>query len=222
MSGMDEDQAHARARGRIGARLPTSGRGRRWSGHRAIGLALLVALAPPGTGAVSIGGPFELVDPHGAMRTDEDFRGAYVLMYFGFTYCPDTCPTALLKITHALEELAALAPTKAERVVPVFISVDPKRDTPEALRSYAENFHPRLVALTGTPRELQRLGRAYGVFFAKVPTGESGEYLMDHTGFVYLIGPDGKYLEHFESDASVGDLVDALRRHVLVAEVGGS
>jgi cytochrome oxidase Cu insertion factor (SCO1/SenC/PrrC family) len=222
MSGMDEDQAHARAGGRISARLPTSGRGRRWLGHRAIGLALLVAVVPPSTGTASIGGPFELVDLHGATRTDEDFRGAYVLMYFGFTYCPDTCPTALLKITHTLEELAALAPTKAERVVPVFISVDPERDTPEALRSYAENFHPRLVALTGAPRELERLGRAYGVFFAKVPTGRPGEYLMDHTGFVYLIGPDGKYVEHFESDASVSDLVDALQRHVLVAEGGGS
>jgi cytochrome oxidase Cu insertion factor (SCO1/SenC/PrrC family) len=222
MSGMDEGQALARAGGRIGARLPTSSRGRRWSGHRAIGLALLVAVVPPSTGTASIGGPFELVDLHGATRTDEDFRGAYVLMYFGFTYCPDTCPTALLKITHTLEELAALAPTKAERVVPVFISVDPERDTPEALRSYAENFHPRLVALAGAPRELERLGRAYGVFFAKVPTGRPGEYLMDHTGFVYLIGPDGKYVEHFESDASVSDLVDALQRHVLVAEGGGS
>jgi cytochrome oxidase Cu insertion factor (SCO1/SenC/PrrC family) len=220
MSGMDEDQAHARAGGRIGARLPTSGRLRRRSGWRAIGLALLVALAPPGTGAVSIGGPFELVDQHGATRTDADFRGTYMLMYFGFTYCPDTCPITLLKIAHTLENLAALAPAKAERVVPVFISVDPERDTPEALRSYAENFHPRLVALTGAPRELERLGRAYGVFFAKVPTGEPGEYLMDHTGFVYLIGPDGQYVEHFESDASVGDLVDALQRHVLVAKVG--
>jgi protein SCO1/2 len=107
-------------------------------------------------------------------------------------------------------------------VVPVFISVDPERDTPEALRSYAENFHPRLVALTGAPRELESLGRAYGVFFAKVPTGQPGEYLMDHTGFIYLMGPDGEYLEHFESDVSVGDLVDALRRHVLAAGVGGS
>jgi cytochrome oxidase Cu insertion factor (SCO1/SenC/PrrC family) len=183
---------------------------------------LLVALASPSAGAVSIGGPFELVDQYGVTRTDEDFRGAYMLMYFGFTYCPDTCPTALLKITTALEDLAALAPSKAERVVPVFISVDPERDTPEALRDYAESFHPRLVALTGAPRELERLGRAYGVFFAKVPTGEPGGYLMDHTGFVYLVGPDGKYVEHFESDVSVGDLVDALRRRVPAAEVGGS
>lgn len=222
MIGAGESRADGRAGGWIRAWLRRCGGLRRRSGWRAIGLALLAALAPAGTGAVSIGGPFELVDQYGATRTDDDFRGAYMLMYFGFTYCPDSCPTALLKITNALEDLAALAPTKAERVVPVFISVDPERDTPEALRGYAENFHPSLVALTGAPRELERMGRAYGVFFAKVPMVEPGEYLMEHTGFVYLIGPDGKYVEHFESDASVGDLVDALARHVLAAEVGGS
>jgi cytochrome oxidase Cu insertion factor (SCO1/SenC/PrrC family) len=222
MSGTDQSRRDEGAGAGIGARLCRFGGLGRRSGWRALGLALLVALATPSTGAVSIGGPFELVDQHGVLRTDADFRGAYLLIYFGFTYCPDTCPTALLKITHALEDLAALAPTKAARVVPVFISVDPERDTPETLRSYAEHFHPRLVALTGAPRALEELGRAYGVFFAKVPTGEPGEYLMDHTGFVYLIGPDGKYVEHFESDASVGDLVDALQRHALAAEVGGS
>jgi cytochrome oxidase Cu insertion factor (SCO1/SenC/PrrC family) len=220
MSGTDQSRADERAGTRIGAWRRRCGGQRRRSGWRAIGLALLVALAPSSTGALSIGGPFELVDQHGATRTDKEFRGSYMLMYFGFTHCPDTCPTTLLKITNALERLAELNAAKAERVVPVFVSVDRERDTPRALRGYAEHFHPRLVALTGAPRELEELGRAYGVFFAKVPTGPPGEYLMDHTGFVYLIGPDGKYLEHFESDASVGDLVDALQRHV--AEVGGS
>jgi protein SCO1/2 len=222
MSGIDQNRAHGRAEVLTGARRRRRGGPRLRSGWRAIGLALLVALAPPSTAAVSIGGPFELVDQHGAPRTDADFRGRYLVMYFGFTHCPDTCPTALLKITHALEALAELDAAKAERVVPMFISVDPERDTPEALRSYAEHFHPRLVALTGTPRQLQELGRAYGVFFAKVPAGPPGEYLMDHTGFVYLIGPDGNYLEHFESDASVDDLLDALRRHVVAAELSGS
>jgi protein SCO1/2 len=215
---------------------PVAGRAASWSaawvrrcdelwrrlGWRTAGFALLVVLAARGAGAVSIGGPFELVDQYGAVRTDQDFRGAYMLMYFGFTYCPDTCPTALMKITQALEDLAARSPAAAERVVPVFISVDPERDTPEALRSYAENFHPRLVALTGAPRELERLGRTYGVFFARVPTGQPGEYLMDHSGFTYLMGPDGEYLEHFESDVSVGDLVDALQRHVPAAALAAA
>ena len=221
MSGTDQNRAHGRADISIGVRRRRRGELRpRW-GWRALGLALLVALASPSGEAVRIGGPFELVDQHGAPRTDEDFRGRYMVMYFGFTHCPDTCPTVLLKITNALEELAELDAAKAERVVPVFISVDPERDTPEALRSYAENFHPRLVALTGTLRQLEEVGRTYGVFFAKVPTGAPGVYLMDHTGFVYLIGPDGDYLEHFESNVSVDGLLDALRREVVAAEIGG-
>jgi cytochrome oxidase Cu insertion factor (SCO1/SenC/PrrC family) len=188
-----------------------------------IGLGLLLTLARASDGtAVQIGGPFELVDQYGATRLDADFRGSYLVVYFGFTYCPDLCPTTLLKITNALEDLAAHAPSKAERVVPVFISVDPERDSPDVLRRFAEDFHPRLVALTGTPRALAKVGRVYGAFFAKVPTGDPGEYLVDHTSFVYLIGLGGKYIEHFESDASVGDLVGALQQHVLVPAVGGS
>ena len=169
-----------------------------------------------------IGGPFELVDQHGATRTDADFRGSYLLIYFGFTHCPDTCPTALSKVTGALEALAELDAAKARRVVPMFISVDPERDTPAVLRGYAEQFDPRLVALTGTPRELARLGRAYGVHSAVVPTAEHGGYVMDHTSFLYLIGPDGKYVRHFESDVSVDDLVAALRQSVVGPAVGGS
>lgn len=194
-----------------------AGRGGRPRWRGVLALALLLALAPLGVHAITIGGPFKLVDQNGAIRTDRDFLGAYMLIYFGYTYCPDTCPTALLKITNALEQLAELAPAKADRVVPVFISVDPERDTPDVLRSYALNFYPRLVALTGAPRELERLGRVYGVFFAKVATGEPGQYLMDHTSFIYLIGPDGKYIEHFESDVSVAELVAALRRDVVAA-----
>jgi cytochrome oxidase Cu insertion factor (SCO1/SenC/PrrC family) len=221
MSGTGQNRAHGRAEVLAGARPRPRDRSRRGAGWQALGLALVVALASPSAGAVSIGGPFELVDQEGARRTDADFRGRYLVMYFGFTHCPDTCPTVLLKMTNALEELAELDAAKAERVVPIFVSVDPERDTPEALRSYAENFHPRLVALTGTPRQLEEVGRTYGVFFAKVPTGAPGEYVIDHTGFVYLIGPDGNYLEHFESDASVDDLLDALRREVVAAELSG-
>jgi cytochrome oxidase Cu insertion factor (SCO1/SenC/PrrC family) len=222
MSETNQNRADEHAGTCIGAWLRRCG-GLRWrSGWHAIGLALLVTLAPLSTGAVSIGGPFELLDQHGATRTDEDFRDRYMLMYFGFTHCPDTCPTALLKVTNALEGLAEADAAKAERVTPIFVSVDPERDTPEALRSYAEHFHPRLIALTGALRELKELARAYGVFFAKVPTGRPGEYLMDHTGFVYLIGPNGKYVDHFESDASVDDLVHALQQHVVTAQVSDS
>ena len=183
----------------------------------AITLGLLLTLAPVSRGAaVQIGGPFELVDQHGATRTDADFRGSYLLIFFGYTYCPDLCPTTLLKMTDALEELAVRSPAKADHVIPILVSFDPDRDTPEVLRGYAESFHPRLVALTGTPRALAKVGRTYGVRYARVPAGAPSEYLMDHTSFVYLMGPDGKYIEHFEKDASVDDLVDALQRALVV------
>lgn len=187
-----------------------------------IAFGILIALTPlRGGAAVRIGGPFELVDQHGAVRTDADFRGSYLLIYFGYTSCPDLCPTTLLKMTGAREKLGTLSPSKAERVVPMFISVDPERDTPEVLRDYAEQLDPSMVALTGTPGALAKVGRAYGVFSAEVPTGQPGEYVVDHTSFVYLIGPDGEYLEHFESDVSVGDLADALQRRVVAAIQAG-
>jgi protein SCO1/2 len=172
-------------------------------------LALLLALLPCGARAVEIGGPFVLTDQHGIARTDAEFRGSLMLIYFGFTHCPDTCPTTLLKVAHALAELA---PDAAAQVVPIFITVDPARDTPELLADYAALFDPRLVALTGPEAELAELQRRYGVFAARVPTATPGDYLVDHTGFLYLLGRDGRYLAHFESDASEAELVAALDR----------
>jgi protein SCO1 len=188
---------------------------------RALGLSLLLALAPMdrARAAVEIGGPFALVDQHGAARTDADFRGRYLLVYFGYTYCADLCPMTLLEMADAIEELAGASPEKAERVVPVFVSVDPDGDPPGVLRRYVEDFHPRMVGLTGTPKALAQVGRRYGVRAARSPLDSA---LIDHTSFVYLMGPDGKYLEHFESDAGAADLVAALQRHVIAPHVGGS
>ena len=186
-----------------------------------IAFGLLLALAPVSRGAAAqIGGAFELVDQHGATRTDADFRGSYLLIYFGYTHCPDLCPTTLLKMADAVDELAVRSPTKADRLIPIFITVDPDRDTPEMLRGYAESFHPRMVALTGTARALAKVGRVYGVRFGRVPSAEPAAYFVDHTSFVYLMGPDGKYITHFEKDASVDEIVDALRRDVLVQAAG--
>ncbi len=188
-----------------------------------LGLVLALAVAPVGGAtAVQIGGPFKLVDQYGASRTDADFLGSYLLIYFGYTYCPDLCPTTLLEMTDALAALAEQSPAKAGRVVPLFVSVDPERDTPEVLQSYAAQFDPHLVALTGTPRALANIGRRFGVVYGKIPTEEPDNYLMAHTSFIYLMGPDGKYIAHFEKDTSVADLVDALRRDVVVPALGGS
>jgi protein SCO1/2 len=182
-------------------------------------LALAVA---GGARAVEIGGPFELVDQHGVARTDADFRGSYLLVYFGYTYCPDLCPTTLIEMEDALDRLAAADPAKAARVVPMFVTVDPARDTPEVLASYAAGFHPRLVALTGSQKALDRMGRRYGVRYGRAPGRGPDDYLVDHTSFVYLMGPDGRYLEHFEKDVGVDDLAAALRRHVVVPSGQGS
>lgn len=187
-----------------------------------VGLALMVTVAPVlNAPEVRIGGPFALTDQDGAPRTDKDFHGWYLLMFFGFTNCPDTCPTALSTMTRGLDALARRDAAKARQMVPVFVSVDPERDTPAVLRDYAENFHPRLVALTGTLAQLSAVARPYGVFFAKVPTGEPGSYVVDHTSVIYLIGPDGKYIEHLESNAGVDQIVAALMRSVIKVR-GGS
>lgn len=190
---------------------------RRWLASAAFVLGLTLGAVGPAA-AATIGGPFSLLDQDGRLRTEADFRGQFVLLYFGYTYCPDLCPTTLLKIAAAIDQLAAEAPAAAERVVPVLITVDPQRDTPEVLRAYSAHLHPRLVALTGSAEALAAVGRAYGVFAAPVLTGDSAAYLTDHTSFVYLLGPDGAYLQHFEADVTVEGLLAALRRHLLPPE----
>jgi len=180
-------------------------------------LALLVLAWPiggsPAADEAALGGPFELVDQNGVVRTDRDFLGSYPLIYFGFTYCPDLCPTSLAKMGQALDELAAHAPGKAARVAPVFVTIDPKRDTVDALRSYVGSFHPRLVGLTGTPEQIEQMAKSYGVYYAPVPTGD-GDYLMDHSGFILLMGPRGEYITHFEPHITPAELAAELDRRV--------
>jgi len=151
--------------------------------------------AHDGERATAIGGPFELTDHTGKTVTDKDFRGKYMLVYFGYTYCPDVCPTSLAIIADALDQLT---PAQLEKVVPIFISVDPDRDTVQALADFVPNFHDKLVGLTGTPEQIKAVGRAYKAYFAKVNEDDpDGNYLMDHSSFTYLMGPDGKYVTHF-------------------------
>jgi protein SCO1/2 len=160
-------------------------------------------------GAASIGGDFTLVDQNGQKRTAADFRGRLMLVYFGFTYCPDVCPTELQTMSEAVDLLA----DKGEAVQPIFISVDPERDTPEQLRPYAESFHPRLVALTGTPEQVQQAARAYKVYYAKRPQKE-GEYLVDHSSFVFLLDRGGKYVTHFSPAATPEQMAAAIRKRL--------
>ena len=153
-----------------------------------------------GTGVALVGGPFSLVDHTGKRVSEQDFRGRYMLVFFGYTYCPDVCPTELQVMTAALDQLGA----DADKIRPVFISIDPQRDTPEVLASYVENFGPRLVGLTGTAEEIASVAKVYRVFYSKAGKTGSDEYLMDHSSILYLMGPDGGFVKHFTytTDAS--------------------
>ncbi|MCW5774090.1 MAG: SCO family protein [Rhodospirillaceae bacterium] len=153
-----------------------------------------------------IGGPFELTDAAGTRRRDAEFRGRYMLVFFGFTNCPDFCPTALSGITEAMAKLG----DKAKNVVPIFITVDPERDTPAVLKNYAQNFDSRIVMLTGTPAEIAAVARAYRVYYAKRKLEKEGEYTMDHSAYMYLMGPDGKFIAHFRHAVPPAELAKTL------------
>ena len=159
---------------------------------------------------IDVGGPFALTDQKGVLRRSEEFRGKLMLVYFGYTFCPDACPTALQDMTQALDLLGA----KADDVQPIFITIDPERDTAAQMKLYAGNFHPRLIALTGTPDEIAAAARAYRVFYRKVTGGNATEYLMDHSGLIYLMGRDGRYISHFRPGATPQEMAAAIAAHL--------
>jgi protein SCO1/2 len=173
----------------------------------------------PGGGAVmrqvqtmavpAIGGPFTLVDDTGKTRSDAEFRGHYMLVYFGYTHCPDACPTALQDMADAL---AKLEPATASKIVPIFISIDPERDTVQYLKGYAEQFDPRFVALTGAPDQVAAAAKAYRVYYRKA--NDKPDYIMDHTSIIYLMDRDGKFVTHFTHETSPDQMADALRKHL--------
>jgi cytochrome oxidase Cu insertion factor (SCO1/SenC/PrrC family) len=153
-----------------------------------------------------IGGPFALVDHTGAPRTDADFRGKFLLVYFGFTYCPDVCPTDLQAIGQALDRLGVAA----DAVQPLFVTLDPDRDTPGHLADYVPLFHPRLIGLSGDGAAIRQAAGAYRVYHAKVATKTSG-YTIDHSGFVYLMDRVGHYLGFFPPGTPPDRMADAIR-----------
>jgi protein SCO1/2 len=147
---------------------------------------------------VSLGGPFNLVDHTGRPVTERDFAGRWMLVYFGFTFCPDVCPTELGTIAAALD---AMGPA-GEAVVPALITVDPERDGPAQLADYVGRFHPRMVGLTGAPEQVAEAARRYRVYYAKARQSGATDYLMDHSSFVYLVGPDGRVRALFRPETS--------------------
>ena len=190
------------------------------------------------SGEADIGGPFTLTDQMGRIRTDLDFRGKVMIVFFGFTNCPDICPVTVATLSSLMELLG----DKAAQVVPIFITVDPTRDTPEVMKAYLQNFDSRIVALTGNTKSIKEVADNYKAYFAKsakkaddsgipaVPDsqtieghaahgahGEHGaarseaDYLMDHSGYIYVMDQEGKYVKHFPYNVSEQELVDELK-----------
>ncbi|MHB1218492.1 MAG: SCO family protein [Alphaproteobacteria bacterium] len=158
------------------------------------------------SGTAAVGGPFTLVDQQGRTVTDETFRARWMLVFFGFTHCPDVCPTALNDMSAVLAELGPAA----DKVQPIFVTVDPERDTVEAMSQYVANFDPRIVALTGTPEQIAQAARAYRVYYKKVPQGD--DYTMDHTGILYLMDPQGQFMTHFTPNTPPADMAARIRK----------
>lgn len=161
------------------------------------------------TGQALVGGPFELTDHTGKRVSDRDYRGQFMLVFFGFTFCPDVCPSGLQVMSAALDKLGP----KADRITPILITVDPERDTPEQLAKYVRSFHPRLVGLTGTPEEIAAAAKAYRVYYRKVedPKSTAG-YTMDHSAIIYVMGPDGAFRTHFTHATSADVMADRLAK----------
>jgi protein SCO1 len=169
--------------------------------------------SPPLEGA-AIGGSFTLTDQDGNRVSDSDFAGKYRLVYFGFTYCPDVCPTDLQRIGRGLAEFEKSDPARAGRVQPIFISVDPERDSPDNIKEFVSAFHPRLIGLTGSPDEISDIAKRYGVFYSKGEVGPDGEYLMNHSTNAVLYGPEGQPITLVPHDQGPDAVAETLRRWV--------
>jgi protein SCO1/2 len=161
---------------------------------------------------ISIGGPFTLTDQTGASVTDKTYDGSFRLIYFGYTFCPDACPTELQVMAQALEAMGSAG----AQVQPIFITIDPERDTAKQLAGYVLLFDKRLVGLTGTPEQIAAAAKAYKVYYAKADqTGvDAKSYGMNHSSFVYLMDPKGKFLTVFSSDTDSDRMAAEIRRYM--------
>lgn len=176
-----------------------------------IGAGGYVWLSGGAPAGATVGGPFALQNGDGKPVTDKDFRGKYMLVYFGFTFCPDVCPTTLNSVSDALDQIGP----KADKVRPLFISVDPKRDTPAVVKQFAAAFGPRITGLTGTAAQIAAVAKAYRMYYAEHRTGPGpDEYTMDHSSILYLMGPDGRFVAPIRADLPPADMAASLARLV--------
>jgi len=174
-----------------------------------VGLGSFLWLDKGPNNPAGIGGPFQLENGDGKAVTDRDFRGKYMLVYFGYTFCPDVCPTTLNAVADAMDKLGS----GASKVRPVFITVDPKRDTPAVVKQYAAAFGPSITGLTGTPEEIAQVAREYRVYFAEHRTGTGpNDYTMDHSSILYLMAPDGSFVAPVRADQSGDEMAAELKK----------
>ena len=174
----------------------------------AAGYRLLTSSPAPATsGTALVGGPFRLTAHTGAKVSDQDFRGKFMLIFFGYTYCPDVCPSELQVISAALDKLG----DDGRDIQPLFVTIDPARDTPEVVAQYVKNFHPRFVGLTGSAAEVAAMAKAYRVFYGKAEGSGATDYLMDHSSIVYLMDREGRFLKHFGYSTDAEGLARGLK-----------
>ena len=180
------------------------------------GAAGWMTLHRDGDGPVPIGGPFRLQGADGREVTDTDFRGRWMLVYFGYTRCPDACPTALQDMANALD---TLSPDEKRKVAVLFITIDPERDTPAVMQDYVTAFNAPITGLSGTPEQIAAVAKEYRVYYAKHPK-DGGEYDMDHSSVIYVMDPRGRFVANFTHESAPDDIAARLRSLIGGTSIG--